>query len=80
MSADVPPPLDADPATHGRIGYTCLKRAGGDEYYHLATAADDDAVAALQSRDFFTRYTELTEGCAVGEVDVTPLELIAETR
>jgi len=71
--------IDADPALRGRVGYRCMKRPGGAEYIHVATAADDAAVAELQSRDFFTRYTEETEACADGEVDVTPLELIAET-
>ncbi len=71
--------LDADPALRGKITYRCLKRAGGPEYYHLAAAADEAAIQALQSREFFSRYTAQTERSAEGEVDVTPLEMIAET-
>ncbi|HEX3464654.1 MAG TPA: hypothetical protein VHS78_11455 [Candidatus Elarobacter sp.] len=71
--------IDADPELRGRMGYRCMKLAAAPDYYHIATAADDAAVKALQSRDFFARYTEQTEACADGEVDVSPLELIAET-
>ena len=34
---------------------------------------------ALQSRDFFTRYNEQTKAAAGGEVEVFPLDLVAET-
>jgi hypothetical protein len=71
--------LDADPALRGKISYLCMKARDGADYYHLATAADDDAVKALQSSEFFTRYTEQTDLAADGEVEVRPLELIAET-
>jgi hypothetical protein len=72
--------VDGDPAVSGRITYRCMKARDGSDYYHLATAADDDAVKALQSRDFFSRYTEKAElAAAGGEVDVVPLELIAQT-
>lgn len=37
------------------------------------------ATKALQSNDFFKRYTEQTRQVAGGAVDVVPLELIAET-
>ena len=52
---------------------------GGSDYYHLATAADDDAVKLLQAREFFLRYTEETKRAAGGEVEVLPLEIVAET-
>jgi hypothetical protein len=71
--------LDADPELRGRLAYRCMKLAGGTQYLHVATAADESAVRALQSREFFARYTAQTEACADGEVDVSPLELIAET-
>jgi len=71
--------LDGDPALTGRITYRCMRAREGSDYYHLATAADDDAVKTLQSRDFFSRYTGQTEVAAGGEVDVIPLEVIAET-
>ena len=71
--------LDADPALKG-ITYRCMKHRGGTDYYHLATAADDEAVKALQSRDFFSRYTEQTKHTAGGEVEVLPLDVVAETK
>jgi hypothetical protein len=71
--------LDGDPALRGKITYRCMRARGGSDYYHLATAADDDAVQTLQSRDFFSRYTGQTENAAGGEVDVVPLEIIAQT-
>jgi hypothetical protein len=36
-------------------------------------------VKTLQSREFFSRYTEKTELAAGGDVEVVPLELIAQT-
>jgi len=71
--------IDADPALRGKLSYQCMKRSGGSEYYHLATAADPATVQALQSREFFSRYTDQTEVAAEGEVEVTPMEMIAET-
>ena len=71
--------LDGDPDLRGRITYRCMRAREGSDYYHLATAADDDAVKTLQSRDFFSRYTDKTELAAGGEVEVVPLEVIAET-
>lgn len=71
--------LGSDPELQGKIGYRCMKRPGGADYYHLATPVDDAAVAVLQSRDFFKRYTELTKAAGGGEVEVIPLEVIAET-
>jgi hypothetical protein len=56
-----------------------LKGRGGSDYYHLATAADDDAVRTLQAREFFRLYTEQTKLASGGEVEVLPLEIVAET-
>ena len=71
--------LQADPALRGKISYRCMKRREGDDYYHLASAADDQAIKALQERDFFKRYTERTKQVAGGEVEVLPLDIVAET-
>jgi len=71
--------LDSDPALQG-ISYRCMKVRGGADYYHLAAAADDDAVKALQSRDFFKHYTEQTKRASGGEVEVQPLEIVAQTK
>jgi hypothetical protein len=71
--------LDNDPALRGKISYRCMKSRGGSDYYHLATAADDDAIKLLQAREFFLRYTEETKCAAGGEVEVLPLEIVAET-
>ena len=72
--------LDGDAGLKGKISYRCMKRRGGTDYFHLAAVADDEAVKALQSRDFFTRYTEQTKLAGGGEVEVLPLEIVAETR
>jgi hypothetical protein len=72
--------LDSDPALSGKISYRCLKGRGGFDYYHLAAAADDQAIQALQSREFFSRYTEQTKLAAGGEVEVLPLEIVAQTK
>ena len=71
--------LDADPDLREKISYRCMKGRGDADYYHLAAAADDDAIKALQSREFFSRYTERTKHVADGAVEVLPLEIIAET-
>jgi hypothetical protein len=71
--------LDRDPGLKGKISYRCMKRRGGADYFHLAAVADDEAVKALQSRDFFARYTEQTKLAAGGDVEVLPLEIVAET-
>jgi hypothetical protein len=57
-----------------------MKNRKGTDYYHLAAAADDQAIQALQSQAFFTRYNEQTRLVAGGEVEVLPLEIIAETK
>jgi hypothetical protein len=72
--------IDADPELKGRITYRCMKNRDDSSYFHLAAAADDQAVKTLQSRDFFKHYNAKTREAAVGgEVTVTPIELIAET-
>jgi hypothetical protein len=71
--------LDADPALKGKISYRCMKTRDGADYYHLAGAADEQAVKALQSSPVFSRYTEKTEQAAGGHVEVLPLEIVAET-
>jgi hypothetical protein len=72
--------LDDDPDLSGKISYRCLKGRGGSDYYHLAAAADDEAIQALQSREFFKRYTEQTKLAGGGEVEVLPLEIVAQTK
>jgi hypothetical protein len=71
--------LDSDPDLKGRIGYRCLKARDGMDYYHLATPKDDQVPKILQSRDFFTSYTEKTRLVSNNGVEVIPLEVIAET-
>jgi len=72
--------IDGDPELKGRISYRCMKNRDDSSYFHLAAAADDAAVKALQSRAFFKAYTEKTrEVAAGGQVTVTPIELVAET-
>ena len=71
--------LNSDPELKGKISYRCMKTRDDSSYYHLAAAADEQAVKTLQSRDFFKHYTEKTREAAAGEVVVTPIELIAET-
>ena len=72
--------LDADPATRGKIAYCCMKSREGPDYYHLATAADDQAIKALQQSPFFANYTEKTRQVAGGAVTVEPIEIVAETK
>ena len=72
--------LDNDPELRGKIGYRVMKNRDDSSYFHLAAAADEQAVKTLQSRDFFKHYTERTrQVAAAGEVAVTPIELIGET-
>ena len=72
--------LDNSPALKGKISYRCMKSREGSDYYHFAGAADDQAIKALQAQAFFSHYTEKTKLAAGGEVEVLPLEIIAETR
>jgi hypothetical protein len=71
--------LDSDPAVKGKISYRCLKRRDGSDYFHIAGAVDEPAIKALQGSAFFPRYNEETRKVAGGEVEVIPLETIAET-
>jgi hypothetical protein len=71
--------LDGDQDLRTRISYRCMKAKSDSDYYHLAAAADEEAIKALQSREFFTRYTEQTKQVAGGLVEVLPLEIVAET-
>jgi hypothetical protein len=71
--------LDNDPELKGKIGYRVMKNRDDASYFHLASATDDEAIKALQARDFFKHYTDKTRQVAGGEVVVTPIELIAET-
>jgi hypothetical protein len=71
--------VDGDPDLKGKITYRCMKMRDDSSYTHLAAAADEQAIKALQAKDFFKRYTEKTRAIAGGEVTVTPMEIIAET-
>jgi len=72
--------IDGDPALKGKIAYRCMKIRDTADYLHLATAADDQAVKALQQSPFFSSYAEQTRSVAGGAVDVQPLDIIAETQ
>jgi hypothetical protein len=71
--------INGDPELKGKIRYRVMKNRDDASYFHLAAAADEQAVKTLQSRDFFKHYTEKTRQVAGGEVTVTPIEVIAET-
>jgi hypothetical protein len=71
--------LNSDPELKGRIIYRVMKNRDDSSYFHLAAAADEQAIKTLQGRDFFKHYTEKTRQVAGGEVVVTPIELIGET-
>jgi hypothetical protein len=71
--------LNGDAELKGRMIYRVMKNRDDTSYFHLAAAADEQAVKTLQSRDFFKHYTEKTRQVAGGEVVVTPIELIGET-
>ena len=72
--------IDGDPALKGKISYRCMKIRDSADYLHLATAADDQAIKALQQSPFFSSHTEKTRKAAGGSVDVLPLDIIAETQ
>ncbi len=71
--------VDSTPALKGKIRYRVMNVRGTDEYFHIAAAADDQAIQALQSQEFFKGYNAETRRVAGGEVEVVPLEIIAET-
>ena len=72
--------LDNDPALAGKIGYRCMKVGEGADYLHVATAADEAAIKALQERDYFAHYSRETKRVSGGSVTVVPLQVIAQTR
>ena len=72
--------LDTDPELAGRISYRCLKNRDGRDYYHLATPMDDEVTKILQTKDFFPHYQAQTKAAGGGEVEVIPLEVVAETK
>jgi len=78
-SAGSLPRSTTDPELKGKIIYRCMKNRDDSSYYHLAAAADEQAIKTLQARDFFKHYTEKTRQVAGGDVVVTPMELIAQT-
>jgi hypothetical protein len=71
--------LNSDPELKGKISYRVMKNRDDTSYYHLAAAADEQAIKTLQAREFFKHYTEKTRQVAGDEVTVTPIEVIAET-
>lgn len=71
--------IDANPALKGKIRYRVMNIRGSDEYCHLAAAADDQAIQALQAQEFFKGYNAENRRVAGGEVQVVPLDIIAET-
>ncbi|MDE5442316.1 hypothetical protein GWG65_12825 [Bradyrhizobium sp. CSA207] len=71
--------IDADPELKGRIGYRVMKNRDDGRYFHLASVSDEAAQKALQSRDFFRHYQEMTRQVAGGEVTATPIEMIDQT-
>lgn len=71
--------LESDPGVRGKIAYRCMSAKNSADYYHLAAAADDAAIKALQANEFFARYNEETKRISGGTVEVLPLEIIAET-
>ena len=71
--------IDADPELKGRIGYRVLKNRDDGSYFHLASVSDDAAQKALQSRNFFKHYQEMTRKTAGGDVTATPIEWIDQT-
>ena len=78
--ADFIAALDGDPTLRGRIAYRCMKIRDSSDYLHLATAADEEAVRALQQNAVFKSYAEKTRTVAGGAVEVVPLDVIAETK
>jgi len=71
--------LENDSDLSEKLSYRVMKERGGSGYFHLAGVADDATVSALGGKDFFKRYTEETKRVAGGEVEVLPLEIVAET-
>ena len=71
--------MNTDPDLQRKISYRVMKARGTSDYYHLATAVDDEAAKLLQSKEFFARYTAQNRIVSGGETEDLPLEIIAET-
>jgi hypothetical protein len=72
--------IDSNPLLAGKLSYSCMKSTKDASYYHLATVTSEDVVKTLGEQDFFKAYTEETERVGGGNVTVTPLEVIGETK
>jgi hypothetical protein len=46
----------------------------------MLTTCPSPSPASPRSREFFSRYTEQTKLAAGGEVEVLPLEIVAQTK
>lgn len=71
--------IESDPQLNGKLSYRAMKTADGD-YVHLASVVDGSTADTLNGRDFFDRYAQKTNEAGGGRVDVTPVEIIAETK
>lgn len=71
--------MNADPDLKGRIAYRVLKERSGQRYWHVASAVDDAALKALQSKDYFRSYQAATREASGGAVEVIGTETVAET-
>jgi hypothetical protein len=71
--------IDAAPELKGKLSYLCLKNRGGNDYYHLASAADEGTIETLEKSAWFSSYTEKIKKASAGTVEVLPLELIGRT-
>jgi quinol monooxygenase YgiN len=70
--------IDADPELRGNLRYRVTRARDGAEYFHHVDATED-AVHALNQREFFARYTAETKRVAAGTLRVIGLESVAET-
>ncbi len=71
--------LESDPELREKITYRAMRTPDND-YYHMATAVDQDAADLLAERAYFEYYTGRTSQVSAGQVSVIPLEVVAETR
>ena len=72
--------LEQSPALKGKISYRAMKSGKGPIYYHLAATGSEEDTKLLQAQDFFKDYTAKNKLISGGTVEVTPLEIIAETQ
>jgi hypothetical protein len=72
--------LENDPTLNERIAYRCMKSRENGEYFHIAAAADDQAVKDLGDREYFKHYTGKTDAVSGDTVEVLPVEVIAQTK